>query len=383
MQIKTLRSVFPVPHSDQSTTEFTISLIFICSSISIITSFIIVLFYCILFLQHKFKRSSKYTFHQSVLSNSMSSSLNNSMKSQSKTSRNFGLGSHAMFFLNFTSCLWGVLCLLETLYHPQGFLFPLDKYTTLCPLFGFLHNYFDLCIIGWSTTIIRLFLSSIKTTVLTPKEERKELIFGLIFGFCVPLSGTLLPFYSSSYGPTKFYCSFDSLDKNGKQRNMIWSIVMMVFTFCCIFYTIIATAKIVLFYKSKMVIVQKHNPKEFGVLKWYVFIFVCFPISLVITRGIKLTHLIFVWLDKNENYGVGKWVSYAYACSFGLNGFINAMLCVFFFRKVCACGRSKNEENNVSKISSDIKGMTELTSNFSLDNKNKNEYVINSLEEDD
>ena len=228
MQIKTLRSMFPIPHKAQSTTEFTMSLIFICSSISIITSFIIILFYCILFLQHKLKRSSYNSFQQSVLSKSTTSSLNHSFKSQSKTSRNFGLGSHAMFFLNFTSCLWAVLCLCESIYHPQVFIYQLDKYTTLCPLFGFLHNYFDLCIIGWSTTIIRLFLSSIKTTVLTPKEERKELIFGLIFGFCVPLSGTLLPFYSSSYGPTKFYCGFDSLVTKGKEVNMIWSIVMKI-----------------------------------------------------------------------------------------------------------------------------------------------------------
>lgn len=381
MQIKTLRSMFPIPHKAQSTTEFTMSLIFICSSISIITSFIIILFYCILFLQHKLKRSSYNSFQQSVLSKSTTSSLNHSFKSQSKTSRNFGLGSHAMFFLNFTSCLWAVLCLCESIYHPQGFIYQLDKYTTLCPLFGFLHNYFDLCIIGWSTTIIRLFLSSIKTTVLTPKEERKELIFGLIFGFCVPLSGTLLPFYSSSYGPTKFYCGFDSLVTKGKEVNMIWSIVMMLFTLCCIIYTFVATTKIVLFYKSKMVIVQKHNPKEFGVLKWYVFIFVCFPISLFITRAIKLVHLIYVWLDKDDN--VAKWVDYVYACSFGLNGFINAMLCVFFFRKVCACGRNKNEENNISKISNDIKGMTELTSNLMFENKNNTGYGINEIDEDD
>ena len=273
--------------------------------------------------------------------------------------------------------------MMESMYHPKGFTFQLDKYTTLCPLFGFLHNYFDLCIIGWSTTIIRLFLSSIKTTVLTPKEERKELVFGLIFGFCVPLSGTLLPFYSSSYGPSEFYCGFDSLDEKGKQINMLWSVAMMAFTFGCIVYTVIATAKIVLFYKSKMVIVQKHNPKEFGVLKWYVFIFVCFPITLVVTRGIKAAHLVCVWTEKQIADGVGKWVHYAYAGSFGLNGFINAMLCVFFFRKVFACGRNKNADNNVSKISTDIKSMTELTSNFSFESKSKEEFVINSLEEDD
>lgn len=314
----------------------------ICSVISLASCVAIIIIYGILWLQskcYKVKTKKRISNGNSSNNQSFQRSLSSSSEKKTKESKKlssqkgFGLGSHAMFFLVFSNLLWCIIAIISCTFYPKGFLFILDNYNTLCPLFGFFHNYFDLCSIGWTTIISFLFLSSTKSKAYTQGEERKTFILGIIISFGVPLFITLGPFYSSSYGPSGAYCSFDKV--NPTTMTQVWSIAVQIYPVICIIYCCYAIIRVTCFYSGKLKLVKEHNKQEYSVLKWYVFIFILFPVFLSLSRLIKLINWSVEKILGKEDYIV---ILYFYSITYCLNGFFNSFLCLFFFRRVLKCG---------------------------------------------
>ena len=268
---------------------------------------------------------------------SMSSTKSN------QNSKGFGLGSHAMFFLILTNLLWSINSVFCCLLYPKGFSFLLDNYLTLCPVHGFLHNYFDLASIGWTTVISYLFYSSMKAAAFNPNEEKKKLIQGSIFSFGFPIMICLGPFYSSSYGPTGSYCSINRL--NESKYDTMWGWVLQAYSFICIIYCFVAVIKVSMFYHKKLILVKEHNLQEYKSLRKYVYIFLLFPIVLSLSRILKLVNFA---LKKYNNNVEQTGAAYVYAITFSLNGFFNSLLCLFFFRRAIMC--CKGNERTLSEI---------------------------------
>ena len=146
----------------------------ICSLVSIAACVIIMIIYFVLLFQKRFakrrklKRISNANYQKEKEINSSfqrtGSMSDNSDQNKNSATKGFGLGSHAMFFLILTNLLWSINSVVCCSLYPNGFSFLLDNYLTLCPVHGFLHNYFDLSSIGWTTVISFLFFSSMKAT---------------------------------------------------------------------------------------------------------------------------------------------------------------------------------------------------------------------------
>lgn len=320
----------------------------ICSVISLASCLTIIIIYAMLLIQSKcyqIKRKKRIsTGNNSSNNQSFQSSTSSSSEKKPKdlkkfnSQKGFGLGSHSMFFLVFSNLLWCINTIVTSAYYPKGFLFILDNYTTFCALFGFFHNYFDLCSIGWTVVISFLFLSSTKSKAYTQREEKKTFRLGMIISFAVPLFITLCPFYSASYGPSGAYCSFDKV--NLTTMTQAWSIIVQIYPAVGIFYCCYAIIRVACFYSGKLKLVKEHNKQEYSVLKWYVIIFILFPVFLSLSRLVKLINWTVEFFSKEKDNIV---ILYLYSITYCLNGFFNSFLCLFFFRRVLKCGCCGNE----------------------------------------
>ena len=325
----------------------------ICSLVSIAACVIIMIIYFVLLFQkifakrRKLKRISNANYQKEKEINSSfqrtGSMSDNSDQNKNSATKGFGLGSHAMFFLILTNLLWSINSVVCCSLYPNGFSFLLDNYLTLCPVHGFLHNYFDLASIGWTTVISFLFFSSMKATALDPNEGKKKLIQGAIFSFGFPMLICLTPFYSSSYGPSGSYCSINRL--NEQKPDIIWGWVIQIYPMLCIFYCFYAVIKVAMFYHKKLKLLKEHNMQEYKSLRKYVYIFILFPQILSLSRILKFLNFGLKLMNNNiERTGS----AYVYAISFSLNGLFNSMLCFFFFRRAILC--CKGNERTLSEI---------------------------------
>ena len=325
----------------------------ICSLVSIAACVIIMIIYFVLLFQkifakrRKLKRISNANYQKEKEINSSfqrtGSMSDNSDKNKNSATKGFGLGSHAMFFLILTNLLWSINSVVCCSLYPNGFSFLLDNYLTLCPVHGFLHNYFDLASIGWTTVISFLFFSSMKATALDPNEGKKKLIQGAIFSFGFPMLICFTPFYSSSYGPSGSYCSINRL--NEQKPDIIWGWVIQIYPILCIFYCFYAVIKVAMFYHKKLKLLKEHNMQEYKSLRKYVYIFILFPLILSLSRILKFLNFGLKLMNNNiERTGS----AYVYAISFSLNGLFNSMLCFFFFRRAILC--CKGNERTLSEI---------------------------------
>lgn len=341
---------YVVTFADIEKTQNVVLTRLICSIISLVSCLIIIVLYLILWFKNITTLKSKRISNAEVNVNSSvnssfqrSGSISSGEGSTKQKTIGFGLGSHAMFFLVFSNLLWCINSIISCALYPNGFLHILDNYLTPCPIHGFLHNYLDLCSIGWTTVISKLFLQSTKTAVYTQGDGRKQFIFGLIFSFGLPMLITLAPFYSSSYGPSGAYCSFNRLQFNDMTE--IWSWVVQVYPICCILYCSFAIIKVTSYYRGKLKLIKLSNREEYKALRWYVLVFFLFPIFLSLSRLVKLVNYSLEHVLKKEHNAM----NHVYGVIYCLNGFFNSLLCLFFFRKGLECCK-KSERPGRSSI---------------------------------
>lgn len=363
---------------------------YICSIISTIACSSIILMYFTLLFQgtiwkkikasyskdKPIKKSETGTWTSSVGSWSSSSAAQSRTLSEasfaearlkaqkiSKKSSTFGIGNHAMFFLILNNLLWCSSAIFSAKYYPRGFLFELDKFTTICPLLGFFEQFFDLSAIGWTSVITNLFLNSATTKKLNAKKEREKLLRGFLLAFCLPLALAIFPFYTSSYGPAGAYCSFDAISPD-KATNP-WYLVLLLYTFFNIVYNVFSIIRIIKFYCQKLKGLEKQNKKDYSSMKKYISISSCFPLFLILTRGPKAISEGIQVLNQSDYVGM----SLIYQVTYSLTGLFNSILCFFFFKRIFKC--EKKKQMRTDSFSSVNKGAEELISKPEVDEKNE------------
>ena len=297
----------------------------VCSIISLISCFFIIVLYIILLISVKFQKKEKIV--NEILSQFKDSESFSSI--EIKGEKKVSLGTHYMFFLILSKFLWCILSIYQCIKYPFGFLYLFDKYITNCVIFGFIHNYLELISICWTTFINKIFMDSIKFLDGQFINEKKELLKAMCLSVFLPLLITLFPLYFNSYGPAKTYCSFDYLDFTDMTR-VCWFIYFIII-FVLIGYNTFAFIKIILFYCKQLKKIKKYNKDDYNSIRTFMLIFGLFPLILIINTFLKSFN------RYKDLFGIGDMSTFQsyFNC---LSGFLKCIPCLFFYRgvfKIC------------------------------------------------
>lgn len=238
---------------------------------------------------------------------------------------------------------------------------------TICSLFGFAHNFFDLFTVCWITMLTLLFYKSTNLSNEMLYQDTKYLIIGFLYSFILCLIFCGLPFITSNYGFAKYYCSFrynenyDNVNQKSETAlTTFWRYSFAFITALNNIFNALCLFKTNSFYSRKLKIVKNQNRNEYKLMLIYVWVFRIFPIVLLISRAFKaMSRLIEMSFD-NENFN--NLVQYFNAFFFASNGIFDSLACIFFFRGVFWCCFSNNAEDNLSeeKEGSDLNDLNDF-----------------------
>ena len=302
----------------------------ICSIISLVFCFIMIIIYIALCFQ---VRRNKKRSSQSIVPSERSEYDNDF---NATAPRKIGIGSHFMFFLILSNFCGGILPIIfyAFYYNKSG------KKENGCIALGFLHNIFDLYAVCWTSNIVKLFKASTQVTEFLPGEEKKRFLFGLLYSTICSFLFTVIPFASKDpYSDAETHCSFNYTDNY--PYNYIWNTIFTVVVFANLCYNVYGLFVVQRYYSKKLKLLKNSSP-EYPVIKIYVSVFRIFPIVLVISRVLKgLSRIIEMILNiaskeskpVNQNLAVTIF-SFAGSIFFCLNGFFNSLICFYFFRGV-------------------------------------------------
>lgn len=312
----------------------------ICSFISIPFCLIIIILYIILCFQVLFNKNKA----------AKANSLSNESRITPNLTNKVSLGNHFMFIL--------ILCNLISSIIPIIFFFyyDMDKSTinsTLCYVLGFFHNFFDGCACCVTSVIVFLFYISTKMTEFKPGQEKRLLIFGILYFIISATIFTTLPILpftdNPAYNLAGTHCSF-----NYKQY---WNYVFTVFVALNCGISTLCLIIVSAFYIKKLKQMDKES-HEYKMIKRFITVFIIFPVILVISRFAKGAGRLFS-KDKNEEvssepesdfvFYSKAVIAYAGATLYCLNGFFNSGICFYFFRGVFKCLKDDKEESMINK----------------------------------
>lgn len=347
----------------------------IAASITIFFCFILIITYFISFLQVKFNILIKEDIAKEirVTRYSHSSFLEQSglqAKEEEKQTKKIGLGSHYMFYLILSHFFGEITELIyiivgdETIYKNENEKGE-DKFA--CKLFGFLHNFFDLSSVCWTTMLTYLFYKSTNLSSEILYKDNKYLFIGFLYWFLMCGIFCVIPLFQDCYGFASTYCAF----KKGKGKDLKPQIWGGFFIFIVLFnsiFNIVCLLKTTMYYSKKLKVLKTQNNKEYKLVYVYVKVFQIFPIVLFITRLLKLIPV--VLLTSIEHSIITKIFVYLNGFVFNINGALNSLACIYFFRGVfwCCNSSSKVNEDEVDKNDNLIKN--NLYEN--MDNSNEN-----------
>lgn len=327
----------------------------ICSLVSIVSCGLVILIYIGLFIFWFItKNISKPSSHSNSkfkdeirINDDIEEPLHdnlNQLMTQENTNSKFGLGSHLMFFLMLSNLMWAGNSYYVAKYRKEGFIFESDKHESYCALYGFFHNWFDLCIIACTTMLTSLFLKATLKIKLKPDEEKRLFHFSIFYGFLLPLFICLMPFHTDSYGPGVIFCTVDYLRSD--TSTYFWMGLMIAFTFCNFVYSFYAMIKVTLFYNEKLKDLKEVNLLEYKMLRVYSNAFILFICVLIVSRCLKEASRIYELSVKEEPYPL----LYVDGVCFCLGGTFNAIFCFFFFRGIFTCSGSKKQKANELQV---------------------------------
>ena len=303
----------------------------ICSIISLVFCFIMIIIYIALCFQ---VRRNKKRSSQSIVPSERSECDNDF---NATAPRKIGIGSHFMFFLILSNFCGGILPIIfYAIYYNNSV-----KQDKGCTALGFLHNIFDLYAVCWTSNIVKLFKASTQVTEFLPGEEKKRFLFGLLYSTICSFLFTVIPFAGEDpYGDAETHCSFNYSQDN-YPYNYIWNIIFTVVVFANLCYNVYGLFVVQRYYSKKLKLLKNSSP-EYSVIKIYVSVFRIFPIVLVISRVLKgLSRTIEMILniaskesEQAKNNLAVTIFSFAGSIFFCLNGFFNSLICFYFFRGV-------------------------------------------------
>ena len=332
----------------------------IAASTTIFFCFILIITYFISFLQVKFKilvkeditkeiRATRYS-HSSFLEQSGLQA-----KDEDKQTKKIGLGSHYMFYLILSHFFGGITELIyiiigdPSIYkkgNEEG------KENFDCQLFGFFHNFFDLSSVCWTTMLTYLFYKSTNLSSEILYKDYKYLFIGFLYWFLMCGVFCVIPSFQNCYGFSSTYCAFR---KGDDIEIKIWSSCFIFIVLFNSVFNIIFLFKTTIFYSKKLKLMKSQNNKEYNLVYVYVKVFQIFPIVLVITRLLKLIPVLL--LKSFEHSIITKVFVYLNGFGFNINGALNSLACIYFFRGVfwCCCSSSKTNEEGEDKSDNLVK----------------------------
>ena len=349
----------------------------IASSITIIFCFILIIAYFISFLQVKFN-----IFTQKDLSEEISEEQRPSHSSfmektgletkeeNTKKAKKIGLGSHYMFYLILSHFFGGIIELIYILLNKNYKKKDEDEEEDIeCQLFGFLHNFFDLSSICWTTMLTYLFYKSTNLSSEILYKDEKYLLIGFLYWFLSCFIFVVVPFFEKEYGFSNTYCAFRKKKKNKKEIELLfWIISFIVIVFINSILNCFWLFKTTIYYSKKLQSLKRYNIKEYKFVFIYVKVFKIFPIVLLSSRIVKLISVVFAL--SLENKTISKIFIYLNGISFNINGALNSLACIYFFRGVFWCCFSSKNDNNI-EISSESNICNDLYEPVDSSNDNR------------
>ena len=304
----------------------------ICSVISIPFCIVIIVLYCVLCCQvmfNKRKSTLELTSEDTQITPNATTKVS--------------LGNHFMFLLILFNLISSII--------PIIFFFTFYKqnsaagHETLCKVLGFFHNFFDGCACCVTSFIVFLFYISTKITEFKPGQERKYMIFGILYFILATTFFTTLPFVSTEppYGWAYTHCSFNykEYDKTNNEQVSIWKYWNYVYSAFVFINCVINSLFLVIVsrYYYKKLKKMDSDSHEYKMIRRFVFIFSVFPFVLVLSRiakGLARMNDIYIF-------------HYAGTYLYCLNGLFNSLICFYFFRGVFKCLKEEKEEPMIRK----------------------------------
>ena len=254
-------------------------------------------------------------------------------KSEKISSKNVGLGTNYMLML-IISNIGGALTEIILYYKVKEIKDNVPK--SFCYSFGFFRNYFELSSVSWISMITFLFYKSTTPTNIDPNEECYQFLIGILYSFILPLLFTLPPYFSEIFEALGPKCSFS-------KSVSLYAVLFTIHLYLNVILQILALYRSYFFYNQKLKILKEQNIEEYNLLNIYVWIFLLFPIYLILTRTIKLISR----LNEEVFLVIGE-------CSFALSGFVDSFVCIFFLRGAIPCCKKEEnvliEEKSISSI---------------------------------
>lgn len=269
--------------------------------------------------------------------------------------KKIGLGSNYMFFLIFSNFIGEIFEFWFFFYYKQlreknpSTIKEEMNNSKQCVLFGFAHNFFDILSICWTTMLSLLFYKSTNLTSEMLYKDTKYLLLGFAYSLGTCFICCVIPLWFKLYGYADTYCSF----KIGEHSVilLVFKITTLVIILVNSFYNIFAFYKTTVYYSKKLEILKTQNKKEYSLVRNFVRVFQTFPTALVLIRLIKCANTFIVENYNNkEHRTLIKTFSYMNDISYSLNGAINSLACISFFRGVfwCCCSNNKHDEKTES-----------------------------------
>ena len=328
----------------------------ISASITIFFCLILIITYIISFLQIKFNILVKQDIKEEITRKerpSHSSFLEKSglpvkeeEETNNKKTKKIGLGSHYMVLLILSNFFGGITELVYLLFN-KDYSINENEEDIECQIFGFLHNFFDLSSVCWTTMLTYLFYKSINLSSEILYKDTKYLLIGFAYWFLSCGILCVIPFFEKVYGFAKTFCAFRNKRENEKEYELIiWMYSFIIMILLNSIFNCFWLYKTTIFYSNKLKLLQNKNLKEYKLVSVYVRVFQIFPIVLIITRIFKFISVIFIIFDFNEI--VLKIFIYTNGFLFNINGALNSLACIYFFRGVfwCCFSESKREDEN-------------------------------------
>lgn len=253
-------------------------------------------------------------------------------KSENNSHKNIGLGSNYMLMLIISNLLGTI---------PEIILFYSLTNKTMndgkCALIGFFRNYFELCCVSWISMITYLFYSSTLPYQNNINTEMKQIIFGIVYAFIIPLIFVLIPYFNNNF-------EYDETSKCSFQKKICFSgVLFVIIVLINGSLQLIALFFAYKFYKEKLNLLKEQNEEEYKLLRIYVWIFFLFPFYLVISRIIKL-------LARLNNFFL-----FCAEISFALSGFFDSFICFFFIKGALPCFKNNNDYQSLeNSVKSDM-----------------------------
>ncbi len=247
--------------------------------------------------------------------------------------QDLGLGTNFMLMLNisrfFSSISEIVFCyyiLKNNITSKNG---SFDR-SPFCQTIAFFRNYSELTSICCITILTYLFYQSTNEMIFDSERQTKQFIYGILYSFLFPLLFILPPLFTEKFSFIKTRCSFES-------KISCLHIIFYIFIIINVIFQLVFLFISFCYYNSKINYIKESNKNRDKLLYISVWIFLLFPIYLIISFFLKLINRIekdnMIFLMISE-------------IMLAFSGVVDSIICLILIRSVFECCKNKDNEKS-------------------------------------